>query len=49
MLVEDSFDKVMCVWGRLISSKGVLTLVRGRFPKWILSALNLAGCIKGLG
>ena len=29
MLVEELLGKVMCVWGRLILSEGVLTLVQG--------------------
>ena len=45
MLVEELLGKVMCVWGRLILSEGVLTIVCGWCLWWVLKALYLEKCI----
>ena len=51
MLVEEVFGKVMCVWGRLILSEVVETLLRVLFLYWIyiyiyILTLVLLGLVK---
>ena len=48
-LVEELFGKIMYLWVGLVLLEGVLMAIWEQFLLWILRAIDLAKCIKGLG